>query len=760
MAYELNDVLGSISQRATVDRWGIGVASQYVKSIYDGSPSAELAKLGDSDRWSGEVAGASQRLTYCDDEMGVKSFSDGTGITAGSILEYDCVLSSRRRDRDGDILEPKGMEVDLKMPLLWQHLQMQPIGKHVAILSQDESFLKCKFAIADIPLGRDAATLVKFGALRKSHGFKPVPGEFEPVEILKNAKGEVILNDKGQPIVKGWHVKRATVYEGSLVSIPSNADGNMLRVYEKQFDGIATAFSRDLLHDPLVKCWAKGLYDKRPVIVPGFSDEMLIKGAKDQPRVPAGSSAGGQFASTSGGGGSGSASSSSSGSSTSSSSASSSVTPLKLRAGKRVNIDEAARVASSRGYKLGAGNTEPINGKWTTTYKLTDSKGKEVTVEASALRKWLQKDPAKAGDPPEHGKSFDVESNDEPVLVVKADGMNVTWNPIACRWQDVDTKRFVESPEDSGLWETDDMATKGASMKCPHCGTANDMSGVTDGMDLSKKMCSSCGKPLGGEKGVGDIGTKAGRAISAANEERLRKAKEAIESILDNAGLNDSDMEKAAAKIAQGLNGDVVLSGGKSIIDTLATKSLGAIATKSMWDDEYGDELPGSYESISSKLSRSAMSYLMASGVVDAGTDGYCRSLATFPTEAIVCCRMSGGGSYKSRCFRIAYSIDDAGTPKFTGTPTEVEVKPVVMEKALAALSTKSFDATFTPASPTGTTTPPDDTITTLARKLAGRIITADGPGGEVKAALDTVSKAFTTLKQAQESFELESLFE
>lgn len=614
MAYELNDVLGSISQRATVDRWGIGVASQYVKSIYDGSPSAELAKLGDSDRWSGEVAGASQRLTYCDDEMGVKSFSDGAGITAGSILEYDCVLSSRRRDRDGDILEPKGMEVDLKMPLLWQHLQMQPIGKHVAILSQDESFLKCKFAIADIPLGRDAATLVKFGALRKSHGFKPVPGEFEPVEILKNAKGEVILNDKGQPIVKGWHVKRATVYEGSLVSIPSNADGNMLRVYEKQFDGIATAFSRDLLHDPLVKCWAKGLYDKRPVIVPGCD------------------------------------------------------------------------------------------------------------------------------------------------LVMKFGDASVAWNPSVGRWQDMETKRFVAARDVNT--ESQNMATKGASMKCPHCGTANDMSGVLDGMDLSKKMCSSCGKPLGGEKGVGDIDTKAGRAISAANEERLRKAKEAIESILDNAGLNDSDMEKAVAKISQGLNGDVVLSGGKSIIDTLATKSLGAIATKSMWDDEYGDELPGSYESISSKLSRSAMSYLMASGVVDAGTDGYCRSLATFPTEVIVCCRINGGGSYKSRCFRIAYSIDDAGTPKFTGTPTEVEVKPVVMEKALAALSTKSFDATFTPATPTGTITPPDETITTLARKLAGRIITADGPGGEVKAALDTVSKAFTTLKQAQESFELEALFE
>ena len=612
MAHTIEDVLGSLECRSGVGRWGIGTAAQYVKSIHDESPASDVAKIGDETKWKSELADAAGRLTYCDDDMGIKSFSDGTGITNGAVLEYDCVLSSRRMDRDGDILEPKGMNIDKSMPLLWQHLQLQPIGKHVKVLSQDDSLLQCKFAIADIALGRDAATLVKFGALRKSHGFKPIPGEFEPVDFVKNAQGAVVYNDKGQPLVKGWHVKKSNVYEGSLVSIPANADGNVLRLYEKQFDGLATAFSRDLLEDSLVKHWAKSIYDKRPVTVPGID------------------------------------------------------------------------------------------------------------------------------------------------LVVKSGGRDFTWNPLANRWQDVETKRFISART---LTENDQMATKAASMKCPHCGTANDLSGVPDGMDLSKQMCSSCGKPLGTKKDAGELDTKAGRTISAANEKRVREAIEALSALLDDAGLNDTDMERAAKKIASGLTGDVVLSGGGKSLDELATKTLGGLSIKSAWDDSYGDELPGSYEAISSNLSRQVMAYLKTAGTLDIDANGYCRTLATFPAEAIVCCRTpGGGGEYKTRCFRIAYTVDADGKAKFSGTPTEVEVKPVVMEKALAALSTKQFDATF--AAPVPTTPPDAETLTTLSRKMAAKIITADGTGGEVELAFATVSKAHATLKQLREAGELAKLFE
>jgi HK97 family phage prohead protease len=263
-------IFESLGKRITFGRWGIGTALQYVKTV-DAVFAAGLANPTTAFEltpavWQKELESAARRLTYCDESSGdtdfiTKSVREGADIARGAILEYDCILSTRRKDRDGDIVEPGGMDVDQKMPLLWQHVQSQPIGKHLSVVQQDENRVVCKFAIADIPLGRDAATLVKFGALRKSHGFKPVPGEFEPLEIVKQADGK--------QVAKGWHIRKSHVMEGSLVSIPANADANVLAVYEKSFDGLCTAFSRDLLHTDAVKHWAKSLYDRRPVVVQG-----------------------------------------------------------------------------------------------------------------------------------------------------------------------------------------------------------------------------------------------------------------------------------------------------------------------------------------------------------------------------------------------------------------------------------------------------------------------------------------------------------
>lgn len=266
----VESILESLQLRQLASRWGIGTALQYVKCVdavfAAGLTNPTLAFDLAPSVWAKELESAARRLTYCDEGSGdidfiVKSVRDGAGIARGAVLEYDCILSTKRKDRDGDIVEPGGMDVDVKMPLLWQHVQSQPIGRHVSVVKQDENVVVCKFAIADIPLGRDAATLVKFGALRKSHGFKPVPGEFEPLEIVKQADGK--------QVAKGWHIRKSTVMEGSLVSIPANADANVLAVYEKEFDGLCTAFSRSELKTDAVKHWAKAWYDRRPVTVAG-----------------------------------------------------------------------------------------------------------------------------------------------------------------------------------------------------------------------------------------------------------------------------------------------------------------------------------------------------------------------------------------------------------------------------------------------------------------------------------------------------------
>jgi HK97 family phage prohead protease len=264
MPHTLDNLLADIRNRSTAG--GIVTAAAYSKSLADclaggGLCPVDLFQAKSAELWAKELADAAERLTYAvGTELLEKSLQEGTGLKAGSVLEYDCVLSSRRKDRDGDILEQAGgLVLDTKMPLLWQHIQVQPIGTLVKVLSQDEHSTKCRFALADIPLGRDAATLVKMGALRKSHGFKPL--DFEPVEIVKGRDG--------QDYVKGWHIKRSECMEGSLVSIPANADTGILATYEKEFDGICTAFSRGQLHTDAVKHWAKSLHDKRPVVVPG-----------------------------------------------------------------------------------------------------------------------------------------------------------------------------------------------------------------------------------------------------------------------------------------------------------------------------------------------------------------------------------------------------------------------------------------------------------------------------------------------------------
>lgn len=271
MTITLENLLDSIRTRKQVSAYGIGVASAYLQAIVPCLTGGELCPvklfgLASGDLWQKELDEAAARLTYCNQDMAdpeflSKSVREGTDITKGAVLEYDCILSSCRKDRDGDIVVQKGgLSVDLKMPALWQHIQVQPIGKHVALLDQDETQTKSRFALADTELGRDAATLVKFGALRKSIGFKPA--KFEPVEIVKGADGK--------DMVRGWHIKEASVMEGSLVSIPANADAQIISAsYAKEFDGLCTAHSRGLLKNTLVKHYAAGLYSQRPAQVRG-----------------------------------------------------------------------------------------------------------------------------------------------------------------------------------------------------------------------------------------------------------------------------------------------------------------------------------------------------------------------------------------------------------------------------------------------------------------------------------------------------------
>ena len=232
-------------QKRTPQRWGIRSAHDYLSGIQScaGDPvcAAKFFGIADSASWEKALEESKARLVYSDDDMAMEKAS--VAKTDKSVLDFSAILTSTRRDRDFDVLETRGAKPDLKMALLWQHVPFEPIGKMVAVLRQTNDLLVCHFAVADTLLGRDAATLVEFGALRMSHGFRPE--EAEPLDAKDGM---------------GWRVTKFEIIEASVVSIPSNTDA------------VITAVSREKLHHPAVEKWAKSAWDAKPAsVVGGFS---------------------------------------------------------------------------------------------------------------------------------------------------------------------------------------------------------------------------------------------------------------------------------------------------------------------------------------------------------------------------------------------------------------------------------------------------------------------------------------------------------
>jgi len=223
---------------------GILSADRWLKTVLacrDGDGGCALAQLGTASLWATVLKAAAQELTYFDEPLKIKEFRGYTTVK-NAIAEFDCVLTATTKDRDGDLLESKGAQVDPLMPLLWQHVPLQPIGKLVRVVSQDDDFVVVRCAIVDTQLGEDAAKLFDFGALRISHGFRPI--KFTPIK-----------REKGDTQEPGWHVLDYEVMEVSGVSVPSNTRAQLLD------------FSWEKLHHPLVKSWVKATWDLLPKTV-------------------------------------------------------------------------------------------------------------------------------------------------------------------------------------------------------------------------------------------------------------------------------------------------------------------------------------------------------------------------------------------------------------------------------------------------------------------------------------------------------------
>jgi hypothetical protein len=210
--------------------------------------AAETLVYGNPDMKAGEIASGSHRFK---DFM--EGAPEGIEVPKNTLILLRHVLTTSRRDRDGDILRTKGAIVDPKMFLLWQHLHTLPIGKYLYTAQHDDSTLKVVSAIIDInELCHDAAVMIDNKMGRFSHGFRAL--EFTEIK-----------SDEADPTSPGgYDVKRFEIMEASLVSVPSNVDA--------ETDEVLYSFIEEgKLTSPLLKRWGEAVKEKRPASVPGIS---------------------------------------------------------------------------------------------------------------------------------------------------------------------------------------------------------------------------------------------------------------------------------------------------------------------------------------------------------------------------------------------------------------------------------------------------------------------------------------------------------
>ena len=122
-------------------------------------------------------------------------------------------ISTRTRDRHGDILEPSGVDVQsyLRNPVvIWAHdYAALPIGKAVSV-EVEQSAIRAEIAFADTPFAREVRRLYREKFLRGwSVGF--LPKEWD------------VLKDKNKKF-SGYHIKKWELLELSATPVPANPD--------------------------------------------------------------------------------------------------------------------------------------------------------------------------------------------------------------------------------------------------------------------------------------------------------------------------------------------------------------------------------------------------------------------------------------------------------------------------------------------------------------------------------------------------------
>lgn len=163
----------------------------------------------------------------------IKSFDEDTG-------EFEGIATTPTTDRMGDIVEPKGAQFTLPMPLLWQHNADEPIGLiHTAKATSNGIPVKGKVYKNLLPSIAEKWTLIKAGLVRGlSIGFRSFKDGMEPVDE-KDPYG-------------GIRFTKWDWLELSAVTIPANAEASIQTIKALDESALRTASGPDKQRSALV----------------------------------------------------------------------------------------------------------------------------------------------------------------------------------------------------------------------------------------------------------------------------------------------------------------------------------------------------------------------------------------------------------------------------------------------------------------------------------------------------------------------------
>lgn len=233
---------------------GMRTADEYVRTLADTVDASLFCESTGDGSLSALMRKQAGVLTHTDDKtMTFETklandiqLPDGAELPPNTLMLFRHVITSNRKDRDGDVLRPDGAEIDPKLLLLWQHVPTLPIGKLVAVDARNSSVIKFISAIVDMnALCHDAAVMIENKMGRFSHGFTAF--EFDELK-------EPEVQPGGQ---SGFDVKKWAMLEESLVSIPSNVDA-------EQEDVLLSLVGSKQIKSEIVTRFAKRIQEMRP----------------------------------------------------------------------------------------------------------------------------------------------------------------------------------------------------------------------------------------------------------------------------------------------------------------------------------------------------------------------------------------------------------------------------------------------------------------------------------------------------------------